>query len=103
MNRTLSGLMVLCAILFTPAVVYAQADAVATPQPGMSAQGMQLDLNAATVEELQRLPGIGVSKAKAIVEYRERVGGFLEVEQLTEVKGIGSKMLAKIRNQVAVN
>lgn len=103
MNKTLSGLMVLSAMFLNAPIVHAEADAVATPQPGMTAQGMQLDLNAATAEDLQRLPGIGASKANAIIEYRERVGGFLEVEQLTEVKGIGSKMLAKIRSQVAVN
>ncbi|MDW5284965.1 helix-hairpin-helix domain-containing protein [Alteromonas macleodii] len=48
------------------------------------------------------LPGVGQSKAKAIIKYREEVGPFLEVAQLTQVKGIGEKMLNKIEGYVQV-
>ncbi|MBP1992893.1 ComEA family DNA-binding protein [Paenibacillus eucommiae] len=56
----------------------------------------RLDLNAATLEQLDDLPGIGESKAKAILAYRLQQGSFKNVEQLIEVKGIGPKMLAKL-------
>ncbi|MBS09555.1 MAG: competence protein, partial [Alteromonas sp.] len=56
----------------------------------------------ATVEQLITLPGVGQSKAKAIIKYREEVGPFLEVAQLTQVKGIGEKMLNKIEGYVQV-
>ncbi|MBU3022100.1 helix-hairpin-helix domain-containing protein [Aestuariibacter sp. A3R04] len=61
-----------------------------------------MDLNTMTVAQLMTLPGIGESKARAIVAYRDEKGYFHDVEQLTEVKGIGQKMLAKIRDKVKV-
>lgn len=62
----------------------------------------RLDLNTATQSDFEALPGLGTKKAQAIVEYRAKVGGFLEVEQLTEVKGIGEKLLAKLQHRLEV-
>lgn len=62
----------------------------------------KLDINGATAEQLDTLPGIGASKAKAIVDYREANGRFKRVEDLLNVKGIGSKMLEKINNKIKV-
>jgi len=56
-----------------------------------------VDLNAATKAELTNLPGIGEALAERVVEYRESVGAFSDVEELLEVKGIGVKKLAAIR------
>ncbi|NLW44381.1 MAG: ComEA family DNA-binding protein [Syntrophomonadaceae bacterium] len=62
-----------------------------------------LDLNTATVEELdQKLPGIGPALAQRIVNYRERSGGFRAVEELLEVSGIGEKKYAEIKDLVCV-
>lgn len=56
--------------------------------------GMSININTASAEELaQQLKGVGLSKAKAIVAYREQHGPFTEVAQLTEVKGIGQRTL----------
>lgn len=63
----------------------------------------RMDLNLVTAEELATLPGIGIKKAESIIQYREEKGRFLEVEQLTEVKGIGPKLLARIQNKLQVN
>ncbi|MFC5450299.1 ComEA family DNA-binding protein [Paenibacillus aestuarii] len=62
----------------------------------------RLDLNTATAEQLDALPGIGPSKAQAIVEHRTKKGKFQRVEQLLEVKGIGAKMLEKLKPLVYV-
>ena len=62
--------------------------------------GEKLDLNTATVEELQRLPGIGEKLAQAIVSFREQNGPFQTAEDLLQVPGIGEKRLAAIRDQV---
>ncbi|RIX54095.1 hypothetical protein D3P08_07545 [Paenibacillus nanensis] len=60
----------------------------------------RLDLNRATAAELDELKGIGPSKAKAIVEDRERNGYFASVDDLLRVKGIGEKLLAGIKDSV---
>jgi competence protein ComEA len=62
-----------------------------------------LNLNTASAETLQSLPGVGPSTAKAIVASREAEGKFQSVEELTRVKGIGSKKLVALKNFVRVN
>jgi len=57
----------------------------------------KIHVNRASAEELTRLPGIGPSKAEAIVQYREQHGHFQTIEDLDNVKGIGEKMLEKMR------
>jgi competence protein ComEA len=57
-----------------------------------------LDLNGASVEDLCLIPGIGESLAQEIVAYRERRRGFQSVEELKNVKGIGSKKLSSLKN-----
>nr|WP_275691065.1 helix-hairpin-helix domain-containing protein [Paenibacillus aceris] len=54
-------------------------------------------MNTATLKQLNDLPGIGESKAKAILDYRMKKGRFSRIEELTEVKGIGDKILEKLK------
>jgi len=61
-----------------------------------------LNLNTADQAALESLPGIGQAKAQAIVDYRTAHGNFSSVEDLTQVKGIGEKLLAKIKDLVEV-
>ena len=62
----------------------------------------RLDLNTATAEELQTLPGIGEVIAQRIIDYRDLCGRFLDPEQLLEVDGIGEAKYEKIRDLVTV-
>lgn len=64
--------------------------------------GLALDLNRATAEDLQAVPGIGPALARRIITYREGHGPFTRVEDLLEVKGIGEKSLAKIQHYLAI-
>lgn len=80
--------------------------AIALPLAGAIAadkapvQGV-ININTASPEELTLLPGIGKSKAAAIVSYRQS-HPFKSVAELTEVKGIGPKKLEKIQSQITV-
>ena len=66
----------------------------ATPQTSLVGV---VNVNTATDEELQILPGIGPSRARAVLEYRESHGAFKSVDELTAVSGIGERALEKIR------
>ena len=61
-----------------------------------------LNLNTATLEQLDALPGIGPTTAKAIVDERERRGSFSSVDDLLDVRGIGPAKLEAIRELVTV-
>lgn len=62
-----------------------------------------LDLNGATIDELQQhLDGIGQTKAQNIIEYREKYGPFISVNQLLEVQGIGASLLERNRAKLTI-
>lgn len=61
-----------------------------------------VNLNTATVDELDGVKGIGPSKAKAIVEHREKNGPFKSVDDLKAVKGFGDKSVDKLRGELSV-
>lgn len=79
-------------------------DTACGPQPqapGPAARpGARLDLNRATVEELDALPGIGPVLARRIVQFRERFGPFRQPDDLLEVPGIGPRVLERLQGQV---
>ena len=66
-----------------------------------SSQG-KININTASEEELDTLPGIGKTYAGAIVDYRNQNGGFKSVEDLLNVKGIGAKTLENMRDYVTL-
>lgn len=62
----------------------------------------KLNINTASAEQLESLPGVGPVTARAIIEYRRQNGGFRSVDELIEVRGIGPKRLEQIRPYVFV-
>lgn len=70
---------------------------------GIGLAAAAVNLNTATVEQLDAVKGIGVSKAKAIVEYRNKNGQFKSVDDLKNVKGFGAKSVDKLRAELSVS
>jgi competence protein ComEA len=86
--------------ILVPRRVAAGAAAPAAAAPGQPTA--PVNLNTATLEQLDALPGVGPVTAQKIVDYREEHGGFGSVEELGEVPGIGDVRLASLREQVRV-
>jgi competence protein ComEA len=68
--------------------------------PRTLAAGTKININTATAEELDRLPGIGPVKAKAIVDYRAQIGKFKSIEDVEKVKGIKAGEFSKIKDSI---
>lgn len=67
-----------------------------------SEEEAKVSLNQATLEQLMTLPGIGESKALAIINYREEHGGFTEIEEIMQVSGIGESVFEKIKDSITL-
>ncbi|TYB43688.1 ComEA family DNA-binding protein [Actinomadura chibensis] len=83
----------------------APAAPVAAAPPGPDAPGAPatpIDLNAATADQLDGLPGVGPVLAQRIVAYRTEHGGFRSVDELREVSGIGSRRFDDLKSRVRV-
>lgn len=76
-------------------------DGAGTSSGVKSAQAV-VDLNTATAEQLETLPGIGPVMARSIVEWRQENGRFTSVDQLRDVRGIGESRFADLRAKVRV-
>lgn len=73
-----------------------------SPEGGASLTTRLVNINTATAEELDCLPGVGPSTAQAILEDRKSNGPFTSVEDLMRVSGIGEKKFAKLRGSICV-
>ena len=78
---------------------------IPTPLPGTPSlvstpTGKKINLNTATLEELDSLPGIGPVLAQRIIDYRQTYGPFQSMNDLLRVKGIGSALLENIRDRI---
>lgn len=62
----------------------------------------KIDLNTATLQQLQLLPGIGPTMAQRILDYRQMEGKFETIEQITNVSGIGEKTFEKLKDYITV-
>ena len=70
--------------------------------PQLLTLGLALDLNAATLEDLDALPGIGPVLAKRIIDYRQAHGPFKKIDDLENVSGIGPKKLEKVKPYIFI-
>jgi competence protein ComEA len=100
--RTILPFLVLVALV---AAVPTVAEAAGGRSPARSTAVVStgpVNINTASVEELDALPGIGPALAQRIADYRREHGPFTKVDDLLNVKGIGAKLLARIRERLTV-
>jgi competence protein ComEA len=101
MRRIKVGTALVLAILAAAPLVSggqaSQSSAKAVP-----AVATPVNINSATVEQLDGLPGIGAKMAARIVDYRQKNGGFKKVEDLMNIQGIGEKNFLKLKPLITV-
>lgn len=93
-RKLTDGEQVYVGIPAPPSAIPQQADPSAAPG--------KVNLNSATAEQLDSLPGVGEVTAKRIIDWRTEHGSFTSIDQLQEVDGIGTAKFAKLRDQVTV-
>lgn len=71
-------------------------------EEGTDDRDTRIDLNSATKEQLTTLPGIGETRAQAIIAYREAHGGFQKIEELMEVNGIKQGVYDRLKEMIKV-
>jgi competence protein ComEA len=79
-----------------------QGTAGRSPSTAKASTSAPVNLNTATVAQLENLPGIGKSTAERILEYRQKSGGFKKIEDLMNVRGIGEKSFLKLKPLITV-
>lgn len=88
-------------------VLLAMGASAQTPAPRSEAVAKAgqpvVNLNSATLVELQSLPGIGEKVAARIIDYRMKKGPFRKIEEIMNVQGIGEKSFLKLRSQLTVS
>ena len=93
--------------VYVPRVGEASGSGAVVPDVGVSAQGAAtadgpVNINLASESDLDELPGVGPSTARAIVEDREANGPFSTIEDLMRVSGIGEKKFEKLKSSICV-
>jgi competence protein ComEA len=88
-----------------PHVLFSGAGAVGPDRPGSGrpATTSPLNINSATAQQLDSLPGIGPAKAAAILRYRDEHGPFSTVEQLGQVRGFGPAAVERLQDRLTVH
>ncbi len=98
--------LVICSALLLATSVVASPQDKSSPGTSASTSATSskpaINLNAATIDQLETLPGIGRKTAERILEYRTKNGGFKRIEDLMNVKGIGEKSFLKIKPLIIV-
>ncbi len=101
-NETMQRLGKVLALGVLCGLVLGGAPTFAAPTKPADASS-RVNVNTASAGELARLPGIGPSKAQAIVEFRAKNGAFKSVDDLEKVPGIGAATIAKNRDNLTVS
>jgi len=95
--RALLVLVTVLAMAAIPATAAQQKSSAAKSASAAAAPTAPVNINTATQEQLETLPGLGAKVAQRIIDYRQKNGNFKKVEDLMNVKGIGEKSFLKLK------
>ena len=102
MIRMMAAIVLGVGLVATAASAQESARPAAKAATASAASGTLINLNTASVAQLETLPGVGKSTAERILEYRQKNGGFKKVEDLMNVRGIGEKSFLKMKALITV-
>ncbi|OUR76776.1 competence protein ComE [Colwellia psychrerythraea] len=105
LKKTFSALTLGVILLVNSSIGFAKEASVTQAAQGQSAQSAKqqvVNLNKSTLEQLVTLKGVGHSKAQAIIVYRQQVGAFKSVNELTKVSGIGEKIVSENKARLSI-
>lgn len=94
---TIRAALVLAVLLAVPLLAASQ-----TTAPAKGAPAAAVNINTATAEQLDTLPGVGAKLAARIIDYRQKNGGFKKLEDLMNVQGIGEKNFLKLKPLITI-
>ena len=105
MENTMKRLTAVALVLLAMAIVLPTTfTAIAADQSTANEQAVttKININSADLKELQKVPGIGPATASKIVTYRDENGPFSQIDQLTNIKGIGKVTLEKMKPYITM-
>ncbi|MBU2870877.1 helix-hairpin-helix domain-containing protein [Colwellia sp. E2M01] len=103
LKKFLPTLAIGIALLTTPFSAISQDTSVTqSAQGGAVVKEKTVNLNKSSLEQLLTLKGIGYSRAKSIIVYREQMGGFKSVDELSQVSGVGEKILSENKGRLTI-
>ena len=98
----IAGLIAAGAVIAMPSFAAAAAKEEAQGGGSKAGAGEKVNINTASAEQLQTLPGVGPALAQRILDYRKENGSFKKAEELMNVKGIGEKSYEKLKDHITV-
>jgi comEA protein len=101
-RHCLSAFAIVSVLAASPLPAAAQSPSTARASAKGSPSTGVVNINTASANDLEGLPGIGAKTAARIVEYRQKNGPFKKIEELMNVQGIGEKNFLKLKPQISV-
>jgi competence protein ComEA len=89
-------------MIYVPKIGEIEPPLLASPMPGNDPGKDRININTATQQEFETLPGIGPAKASTFIQYREEHGPFETIEEIQNISGVGEKTFEKLKEYIYV-